>query len=163
MAESTPGNMPELLSDIEREWKALMAAVARLTPQQMTKPDAGGWSPRDNLAHLAAWMRALMDYHLDGRPIEEVLDLPRGRAEPWDDDSVNAILFERNRGRSSEDVLRELNRTYVQTTAKLRSWPFEKLLKPGPSDPRGKTLLGYVLGNTTEHFAEHRATIEKAL
>ncbi len=163
MADNTPTNMPELLSDIEREWKALMAAVVRLTPAQMTKPDAGGWSPKDNLAHLAAWLRALMEYHMDGRPIEDVLDLPRGRAEPWDDDSVNAVLFERNRQRSSEDVLRELSRAYMQTTAKLRTLPFEQLLKPGASHPEGKTLLGYVLGNTTEHFAEHRATIEKAL
>lgn len=163
MAENTPGNMAELLSGIEREWKALMAAVARLTPEQMTTPDAGGWSPKDNLAHLAAWLRALMEYHLDGRPIESVLDLPRDRKEEWDDDSVNAILFERNRGRSSEDVLKELNRDYMQLTAKLRTWPFEKLLQPGPSHPQGKPLLGYVLGNTTEHFAEHRVTIEKVL
>ncbi len=163
MPEKTPGNMAELLSDIEREWKGLMAVVARLTPQQMLAPDSGGWSPKDNLAHLAAWLRALMEYHLDGRPIDEVLDLPRGRAEPWTDDSVNAILFERNRGRSADEVIGELNRLYLQTTAKLRALPFEQLLKPGPSDPQGKTLLGYVLGNTTEHFAEHRATIEKVL
>ncbi len=162
MAENAPGNMAELLSDIESEWKALMGVVKRMTPQQMVKPDAGGWSPKDNLAHLAAWMRALMEYHMDRRPIDEVLDLPRGRKEPWDDDSVNAVLFERNRGRPSEDVLKELNRAYMQLTAKLRSWRFEDLLKQG-TPAEGKSLLGYVLGNTTEHFAEHRATIEKAL
>jgi len=153
--------MAELLSDIEREWKALLGSVNRLSPQQMTTPDAGGWSPKDNLAHLAAWMRALMDYHMDGRPIEEVLDLPRNTGKEWDDDAVNAVVFRRNRDRSSEDVLKELNRVYMELNAKLRSRPFEELLKPG--QPQGKRLLDYVLGNTTEHFAEHRATIEKAL
>ncbi len=155
--------MAELLSDIEREWKALMAAAGRLTPKQMTTPDAGGWSPKDNLAHLAAWMRALMDYHMDGRPIEDVLDLPHDRKEPWDDDAVNAVLFKHDRDKPAEDVLKELNRAYLALTAKLRSQPFEDLLKPRSRDPEGKALLDYVLGNTSEHFAEHRATIEKAL
>ncbi len=163
MAQNEPSSMAELLSDIEREWKALMAVVSRIKPEQMTKPDAGGWSPKDNLAHLAAWMRALMDYHMDGRPIEDVLDLPRRRKEPWDDDSVNAVLVERNRSRPAGEVLKELNRVYMELTAKLRSRPFEDLLKPRSRDPQGKTVLSYVLGNTTEHFAEHRATIEKAL
>ena len=163
MAEDRPGNMAELLSDIEREWKALTAAAGRLSPKQMTTPDAGGWSPKDNLAHLAAWMRALMTYHMDGHPIEEVLDLPRQPKRTWDDDSVNAVLFERNRDRSGEDVLKELNRVYMELTAKLRSRPFEELLEPRRTDPQGPPLLNYVLGNTSEHFAEHRATIEKAL
>lgn len=163
MAEKRPGNMTELLSLMEREWNELMATVQKLSPQQMTTPDAGGWSPRDNLAHLAIWMHALIDYHMDGRPIEAVLDLPRGRREPWDDDSINAILLERNRSRSSEDVLKELNRNYSQVSARLKGMPFEQLLKPDRGSSSGKSLLTYVLGNTSEHFAEHRATIEKAL
>jgi hypothetical protein len=163
MAENTPDSMAELLSDIEREWKALMGVVKRLTPQQMTTPDAGGWSPKDNLAHLADWMRVLMAYHMDGHPFQEVLSLPPGPKKTWDDDSVNAVLLERNRVRTSEDVLKDLNRVYMELTAKLRSGAFKELLKPRPADPQGKPLLGYVLGNTTEHFAEHRATIEKVL
>ena len=163
MAQNKPGSMAELLSDIEAEWKALMSVVKRLTPQRMTTPDADGWSPKDNLAHLAAWMRALMHYHMDGHPLEEVLDLPRNTGRQWDDDSVNAVLFAQNRVRTSEDVLKELNRVYMELTAKLRTGPFDELLRPRPFDPEGKPLLDYVLGNTTEHFAEHRATIEKLL
>ncbi len=163
MADHSPANMAELLSDIEGEWKALHAVVGKLTPTQMTKADAGGWSPKDNLAHLSAWLVALMDYHMEGRPIEQALDLPRGRKQPWDDDSVNAVLFERNRDRPSEDILSELNRVYMQLTARLRATPFDDLLKKNSGFPQGKTLLAYVIANTADHFAEHRATIEKAL
>ncbi len=163
MGNTAPRSMPELLSDIEREWKALMGVVQRLTPQQMLKPDAGGWSPKDNLAHLAAWLHALLEYHMDGHPIEAVLDLPRGREESWDDNAVNAVLFERNRSRTTEDVVKELNRAYMQTTARLRISRFDDLLKLGWPESQAKSVLDYVLGNTTEHFAEHRATIEKAL
>ncbi len=164
MTDKRPASTTELLSSIEREWNALMAAARKLTPQQMTKADAGGWSPKDNLAHLAAWMRALVEYHIDGGRIEEVLDLPRGRKQPWDDDSINAVLFERNRGRSSEDVLKELERVYADVKTKLKALPYEELLKPDRGNrTSGKDLIDYVLGNTTEHFAEHRATIEKML
>lgn len=163
MAEKQPRSTTELLADIDREWKALMAAVKKLTPEQMTKPDAGGWSPKDNLAHLSEWLRGLMEYHMDGHPIQEVFSLPRDRKQPWDDDAVNAVIYARNRGRSSKEVLGELERVYGQLIARLRSVPFEDLLKPDAGNRAGKTLLAYVLANTTEHFAEHRATIQKGL
>ena len=64
MADALPQNMSELLSGIEHEWKELWRAVARLTPEQMVAPDAGAWSPRDNLAHLDEW-RPCRDHALD--------------------------------------------------------------------------------------------------
>jgi len=74
------------------------------------------------------------------------------------------VLFERSRGRSSDDVLGEIRRVYSALTLKLRSMPFEDLLKPRHADdPERQPLLNWVLGDTTEHFAEHRATIEKVL
>jgi hypothetical protein len=52
-----PGSKSELISAIEREWKSLMDVVAKLAEVRMTTPDAGGWSPKDNLAHLAEWLK----------------------------------------------------------------------------------------------------------
>jgi hypothetical protein len=66
-------------------------------------------------------------------------------------------------------VLRELKSVYNELSEKLKSTPFEDLLKPRhPDDPwlygeRTQPLLGWVLGDTTEHFSEHRETIEKML
>jgi hypothetical protein len=65
MTEATlPKNTAELLDDIDREWTALMRVVDQLTPEQMIMPDAGGWSPKDNLAHLTEWMKILLGYHM---------------------------------------------------------------------------------------------------
>ena len=51
-----------------------------------------------------------------------------------------------------------------QNAKKLDATPFEDLLKPRHADdPQKRPVLLSVLGNTTEHFAEHRATIEKML
>jgi len=163
MAEERPQTMEELLSAIEGEWQKLWRAVKRLTPGQMIKADAGGWSPKDNLAHLTQWMKILMYHYMDGRAAHEVLGVPSEITKDWDWDVINRALFERDRERGIEDVTQELQEIYRELTAKLRAVPFDQLLKPRfPDDPQQGPLLNWVLGNTTEHFAEHGATIEKA-
>lgn len=164
MADELPQNMPELLSEIEREWKELWRVIARLTPDQMTTPDAGGWSPKDNLAHLTEWMKVLMDHHIDRRPAHEVLQMSREQTEAWDMEVINPVLFERNRARSVDDVVAELRRVHATLMLKLRSMPFDDLMKPRHAeDPDRQPVLLWVLGDTSQHFAEHRLTIEKIL
>ncbi len=159
-----PANKAELMSAIEREWSTLMDVIARLDETQMISPDAGGWSPKDNLAHLAEWMKILMGYHMDGRPSHEVIGVAPEVTENWDDNVINALLFERNRGRSVDDVLDELRRVYAQVRDRLEATSFEELKKPRwPDDPKSPSVLWAVTVNTSEHFAEHRETIEKAL
>lgn len=162
--EWIPENKHELMSVIRREWGLLMDVVARLNEQQMLTPDAGGWSPKDNLAHLSEWMNSLMGYHMDKRPAHEVMQLPEEATKGWDMEVINPILFERNQDRSIEDVLGELRRTYDALLAKLEAMSFDDLMKlRHPNDPEKRPLLLWVIGDTSDHFAEHRATIEKML
>jgi hypothetical protein len=162
--EWVPGSMPELLTAIEREWNLLMEVVAKLDEVKMTRPDEGGWSPKDNLAHLAEWMKILMGYHMDRRPSHEVMGVGSEVVKGWDMEVINPVLFERNRNRSTREVLDELRRVYADLVAKLESTPFEELLKPRHADdPEKRPVLIWVLGDTSEHFEEHRATIEKML
>jgi hypothetical protein len=165
MAETTlPLSTNELLNDIDREWSALMHVVDRLSPEQMTTADAGGWSPKDNLAHLTEWMKILLGYHLDNRPSHEVVGVAPEVTKDWDMEVMNGILFERNRLRSSRDVLDELKQVHAGVVARLKATPFDELMEPiHADDPEKQPLLNWVLGNTTEHFAEHRLTIEKML
>lgn len=159
-----PENKAELMSAIRREWKLLMNVVDKLDEQKMTALDEGGWSPKDNLAHLSEWMNSLMGYHIDKRPAEEVMRLTPEQTEGWDMEVINPVLFERNKDRSIEDVLNELKQTYEKLLAKLDSMSFEDLLKPRhANDPEKRPLLMWVLGDTSEHFEEHRQTIEKML
>ena len=159
-----PGNKKELMSEIEREWKHLIGLAESLTDKQMTAPDAGGWSPKDNLAHLSEWMKVLMGYHMDHRPSHEVLGVSEDVTRDWDMEVINPVLFERNRNRSRKDVLDELKVVYKQLFTKLDSMAFEDLMKPRHADdPEKRPLLLWVLGDTTEHFAEHRETIEESM
>ena len=172
MAEPLPKSTAELLSQIEREWKELQKVVERLTPEQMTSPDEGGWSPKDNLAHLSEWMKVAMGYYMDRRPPNEVLGLAPDLMKNWnfetlkdsDFDVINKALFERNRQRPVEEVLDESKRIYASLIARLQATPFDDLMKPRrPDDPEKRPLLLWVLGDTTEHFLEHRQVIERKL
>jgi hypothetical protein len=105
-----------------------------------------------------------MGVHLERRPSHEVLGVPEEVTKDWDMEVINPVLFERNRNRSTPDVLDELRRVYAELVAKLESMTFDDLLKPRHADdPEKRPVLLWVLGDTTGHFAEHRATIEKNL
>ncbi len=159
-----PTNTPELLDEIQHEWLELQKVVVKLSPEKMLAPDQGGWSPKDNLAHLSEWMKILLGYHLDNRPEHEVIGVAPEVTANWDFEKINQFLFERNRDRSVEDVQDELKLVYAEVVGRLESIPFAELLKPRfPDDPEKQPVLNYVRGNTSEHFAEHRETIEKAL
>ena len=159
-----PKSKEELMSQIEQEWSALMDVVKQLSPEQMLTPDEGGWSPKDNLAHLTIWMNILLDYHMDGRPAHEVAGVTPEQAADWDFNVMNDIFFERHRHTPLEQVLDELNQTYEKVHARLESMSFEDLLKPRRADdPEKQPILNWIPGDTSEHFAEHRETIAKML
>jgi hypothetical protein len=159
-----PKSTPELVKDIEQEWSALMHVVDQLTPEQMTTRDAGGWSPKDNLAHLTEWMKILLGYHMDKRSLDEVVGLPPEATRDWDMDIMNRLLLARNLRRPPEEVMDEHKRVYAEVVGRLRATPFDKLMEPRfADDPEKQPLLNWVLGNTSAHFSEHRLNIEKIL
>jgi hypothetical protein len=162
--EWIPGNKKELMSAIEREWKLLLAVTENLTDKQMTTPDSGGWSPKDNLAHLAEWLNILMGYHLDRRPAHEVMGVPEEVTKDWDMEIINPVLFERNKNRQRGEVLDGLKQAFGILIARLESMSFEDLLIPRhANDPEKRPLLMSVIGDTSDHFLEHRETIERGI
>jgi hypothetical protein len=165
MSETTlPKSTSELLDEIDREWSALMHVVDQLPPKQMNMPDAGGWSPKDNLAHLTEWMKILLGYHMEKLPAHQVVDVAPEVTRDWDMDVINKVLFERNRRRPYGEILGELKQVYADVVDRLKAISFDELMKPRFSDdPEKQPLLNWVLGNTSGHFAEHRLTIEKML
>lgn len=162
MLASIPPSTAELMKNIDEEWKALMKVVDRLTPEQMTTPDPGGWSPKDNLAHLAAWLHMMIDSYIHKMPDYQVMGIEAEQYKKLDMNGINAVLFERNRNRSAADVLNELKSTYAEALQAIQGVPYADLLKPlRASGP--ERLIDEVIWNTSDHFREHRQTIERAL
>ena len=165
MTEDTlPKSKEELMSEIEREWSALMDVVGQLPPEQMLTPDEGGWSPKDNLAHITEWLNILLGYYFDHRAPHEVVGVDPEVTENWDYQQMNDIMFKRNRPQPIEQVLSELKDMYAKVYARLESTTFDELMKPiFENDSTERPLINGVIGNTSEHFSEHRETIEKVL
>lgn len=165
MAENKlPASKAELMSLIEREWNALMDVVGRLSPERMLTADEGGWSPKDNLAHLTAWMNILMEYYFDHNPAHEVIGADPEVTETWDYEVMNAIMFERDRDTPLEQVLAELKTAYEKVASRLESMTFDDLLQPrDEKDSRKDPVIERVIGNTSDHFSEHCETIQKML
>ena len=83
----------ELLAGIEHEWQLLIQLAQTLTDEQMQTPDAGGWTPQDNLSHVAEWMKILLGYYLGGRPAHRVIGVFEAIVRDWDMEVINPILL----------------------------------------------------------------------
>ena len=161
---SHPQSKQELMLEIEREWNLLLEVIVKLSPEQMTRPDPGGWSPKDNLAHLSAWMNVMRRSYLGGEPPHEVLGIDEHKIKGLDEDGENAVIFELNRRRPTDDIVNELRIAHSETIKTLEAMEFQDLMKPRKGDQQQQRLLiESVLGNTSEHFKEHRVVIERLL
>jgi len=159
-----PKDKEELMLAIDRERTALWNLVRGLSEVQMSTPSSGGWAPKDNVAHLSAWMESFMGYHLAHRPWHEVLKVDKELTDKADFDSINDLLYQRRRKFPPADILAEFQEVCAQLYSRLNALSFEDLMKPRfPDDPEKRPLMNWVLSNTTEHFAEHRGYIERAL
>ncbi len=151
----------DLMARIEGEWSALLRTVAGLSHEQLTQPGTGGWSAKDNLAHVAMGERVLVRHFFQGRPLPDVLQLDPAQLERWDVDAINALLCERSRGRSVEDVLTDLHHTHAQLLAALEPLTFGDLTNPrAEGGAEAPPLLYPVVYNTYHHYREHRETLQ---
>jgi hypothetical protein len=155
-----PADKQELLERIAREWNALLEEIEKLSPEQVTPPGPGGWSVKDNLAHLAAWEQLMLRSYLGGQPQHELLEMDAADFARLDEDGINAVFYERNKVFPPEEVLQRLKQSHAQVLATLEKTPFEELLKVRyPDDPERRPMLDWVIGNTYEHYREHRRNI----
>src|SRR5437763_8987209 len=110
-AESNePVDRTALGERIRRSWDELQAAVGPLDDGLLIAPGPEGWSAKDHLAHLVRWEEYLLAA-LEGRDIATALDLAGGQDR--DEDAINAVLHERDAGRSAEEVRRLLADTHA--------------------------------------------------
>ncbi len=145
---------------IAREWAALEEAIANLSAEQMSAPGAGGWSVKDNLAHLTAWEQFMLGCYLQGRPAHEAMGMDEATFRAADEDGLNDITYRRNRDRPVADVVADWRRSHRALVDYLWSVPFDGLMKPlDPDDPEKRPVIGWVIGNTYEHYQEHGANI----
>jgi len=154
----------ELLSEIQRERRALDDALARLSARQMTKAGVtrGGWSVKDVLAHLVEWQDMNLDWYAAGLRGEKpampapgftLRELPR----------LNEMIYRKHHRRSLQAVLRDYRSYHERVVALIKALPDADLVTLGHFSWTGPswTLSDYLRAATAAHYLWARTRIRR--
>lgn len=162
-ATDVPQTTADLLTLIEAGWQTFDQAVNRLSTTQLTQIyDVNGWSVKDHIAHVRAWEQSLLAL-LEGRDRNAAVGL--GPADDRDIDATNALIQQQSRQQSLDEVQYALRQSHAQVVAAVERLSDADLFKPYSAYQPNATdvtdpVIGWIIGNTYEHYAEHTAWIE---
>jgi uncharacterized protein (TIGR03083 family) len=167
MAEGRMMTKADLLSEIERTWAALNAALGRLTDAQMTTPtDAHGWTVKDHIVHLTAWERSAV-FFLEGKPRHSGLGIEEALYLQDSVDDINASIAQQGGSLSVGEALAQLRDVHEQLMALLQPLSdadlqktYRHYLPDEPGEGEGPPAMDVVYTNSAHHYAEHLDWIE---
>lgn len=159
-------NTAAVLEEIDAEkaqWEALVAEVGE---QRMDQTGVvGDWTFKDVVAHLSVWRRRSLDR------LQAASQSESSPAPPWPialetDDEINDWIYETNRDRSGNDVLRESLEQFDRLRDIVQSFPEGDLAEPMRFEwMEGQSLGSAILdGSYFGHLhEEHEPDIRKWL
>lgn len=154
----------EMIERIEDVYVSLIDAIVHTVDAIESEDNLDiAWTPKDILAHIAAWEHVLVQFHIGGRPFEEVIEMPGSQYHVTSFDDVNAHLFEMYKGWSLEKVEQFAEQTHNEMMELLNDLPENVYNEPAASiveiglDPY--PMHEYIAANTYEHYTEHLETI----
>lgn len=167
MSDESELTMAELLGRINAGWDELQNALAGLDEAGMSRVDpTSGWAVTDHLAHLAAWERGIA-YLLTGRPRYEGMGIT---AEQWGRltmDEMNEEIVRHGRERSAAEAIAYSRLAHDDMLNALAGLGDADLRRdyadfdPG-SEPSGRPIVGWIVGDTYDHYHEHLDYIRSA-
>jgi hypothetical protein len=154
----------ELLSEIDRERKALDETLAVLSKRDLTKPGVtrGGWSVKDVLAHLVEWQQMNLNWYAAGlrgenpampAPGYTLRELPR----------LNQMIYRKHHRRSLQAVLEDYRTYHERVVDLIESLPDADLVTLGRFSWTGPswTLSDYLRASTAAHYLWARTRIRR--
>lgn len=165
---STRPSKAELVRRIELSRATLEARIRSVPTAELTEPvGEGGWSVKDHLAHVAAWERSLVEL-LEGRPRHAAVDATPEEFANGDHDQLNDKVCEARRRWTLAAVLTDFESVHDELMEVLDHLSDEDLQRSyssfqPDSPPDDRPVIGWIDGNTFEHFDDHREAIERIL
>ena len=162
MTERKVTTKNELLAENARSWKALNAALERLSEDQMTTlTDAQGWTVKDHLAHLAAWENSVI-FFLQHQPRHLGLGVDESTYQDAGFNAINHAIYQHHQALSLAEALALLRSTHQQfldllqplTDADLNRH-YRDYLPEEPGEGQGPRVIDLLDGNSANHFMEH--------
>jgi len=164
MSEQKVMSKSELLEQMRRGWDDFQAYLQTLSEAQLSQPtDAAGWTAKDHVIHLAVW-EAGIDALLGRESRWERMGLDAATWASGDFDAMNAVIQRRHKDMPLVEVLRTFQDVHQRLIGKIALLSDEDLQRPyrayQPDSDRDAPVIGWIMGNTYEHYAEHRPWIE---
>jgi hypothetical protein len=141
-----------LIRRLEQAWNDFQAAYAGLDEREMlVRGVTGDWSVRDVLAHVTWWEQEALKYLpvllAGGRP-------PKYSVMYGGIDAFNALMTEKTKNMTLDDVLREQKSTHERLIKLLEA-------APGQEFERETKFRRRLRFDTYRHYPEHTAAILK--
>lgn len=146
----------QLLAADEREFARLDSLLEPLSAAQLTAPTSeGGWSVKDHLAHLAAWLTNTSQ-RIERQGVGDLDAIP--------DDEINEMLYQRDKGRPFTEVLANLRASRDRLRALVSPLTDVAVITPDYYPwCNGRPLIDSLAGNMHEHYQEHLADLQSYL
>lgn len=153
----------ELLEEINAAREQLDAFLAELTPAQIATPSTPtAWSIKDHIAHLGVWLQGMIAL-LNHQPRWAAMGLSdEFMATRPHYDQMNHEIYLRMATIAWPDVLAYFNEMHATIRSVIGAMTDSDLQRPlGEFDPNAlpdraqRPIVGWIMGNTTEHYEEH--------
>ena len=147
----------KLRESIQGGYALFTALLAELDEEQMTQPGAiGTWSVKDTVAHIVIHEQRMIHWMTEKLRREHPI-LPQPYAMPDDElDKLNEQIYQENRNRSLDDIMRDLDKTHVDVLTLVETAAEEDILDSRRFQLQGgEQLWEAIAANTFWHYEEH--------
>jgi|SRR6185312_5297512 len=159
---------PQVLSLLERIVEAHSALVEFVLPLHLPEilaPRADGWNVRDHMVHIAAWERSLLAL-LRGESRSDAIGITDAMESELNIDEVNQRILDAAQDQTWMDVLVAFDATHIDLLEQIESMSDADLQLPyshfQPGTDTDKPILGWIAGNTFQHYEEHLGWLREA-
>lgn len=162
MSRATTKN--QVFEDARTERGALEQLLAKLTPEELTRPNVvGDWSAKDVLAHLIEWEQMVIKWYETG--VKGKMPSVPSEEYNWGQlPQLNHAIYLKHRDASLEDIQRNFKASHKKIMKTIEAIPEKELFARGHYTwTRNNALAAYFISATGSHYRWARAVIRKGL
>jgi hypothetical protein len=146
------------LNRLANGWKALNDYLDTLTPEQWTgRTDAGGWTVKDHVIHLARWEEGITAL-LQKQSFFGAMGVDQATRQQGID-AINAFMQQRDKHLSVAEVREIFRQRHNRLTEVVVAMQDEDLVRPynyyAPDSDKQDEVIWYIVGDSFGHFEEH--------
>jgi uncharacterized damage-inducible protein DinB len=153
------------MQPIETAWNQLVELVNQVEEAGgFSRAGSDGWTVKDHLTHIAAWEHSLLAL-IEGHDRDRAMGLSEAVEGMDNENEAIRKLHESDTPDEALEYFRDSHARLVTALGKLSDADLQKPYSHyQPTDPDEKRpVVGWVAGNTYEHYAEHTGWINQLL